>query len=87
MGKITAVMIGLLIAPGCDLCLAGVACPSSGRLEVVVLNDQTGEPICDATVIATEGGFVEQLATSQGRGSRSNHSVVSQQQVRLSPTE
>ena len=64
VAKIAWVMIGLLLAPGC-FCGA-IACPASGRLEVAVVNDQTGAPICDATVIATSGGYVEQLASISG---------------------
>ena len=66
VAKIAWVMIGLLLAPGCGYFCGGIACPASGRLEVAVVNDQTGAPICDATVIATSGAYVEQLASISG---------------------
>ncbi len=56
-------MIGLLVAPGCDhgdhVCT--VLCPAPGRLDVGVVNDPTGEPICDAIVTATDGTYTERL--------------------------
>jgi hypothetical protein len=65
MGRIAWVMIGLLVAPGCDH-VCNVLCPASGRLEVDVVNDQTGAQICDATVTATNGVHVEQLELVSG---------------------
>ena len=38
-----------------------VTCPPSGGLDVGVVNDRTGEPICDATVTAAAGAYSEQL--------------------------
>jgi hypothetical protein len=59
-------MIALAATPGCGLFCGPVACPPSGRLEVLVVNHQTGAPICDARVTATIGGFVEELPASGG---------------------
>ena len=66
LARIACVMIALSATPGCGLCFGPVDCPPSGRLEVVVVNDLTGAPICDARVTATIDGFVEELPASGG---------------------
>jgi hypothetical protein len=66
MGRIAWVTIGLLVVPGCGDHVCNVLCPVSGRLEVDVINDQTGAQICDATVTATDGAYVEQLQLVPG---------------------
>jgi hypothetical protein len=66
LARIACVMITLSATPGCGLCFAPGDCPPSGRLEIVVVNDQTGAPICDARVTATIAGFVEELPASGG---------------------
>jgi aspartate racemase len=60
MGRIAGVIIALLAVPGCDD-VCNVLCPAWRRLDVGVVNDQTGAQICDATVTATDGAYVEQL--------------------------
>ena len=62
---IACVAIGLLLISACGDHVCNVLCPAPGGLDIGVVNDQSGEPICDATVIATEGAYVEQL-TPQG---------------------
>src|SRR5260221_12203383 len=70
LARIACVMIALSATPGCGLFCGPVACPASGRLEIAVVNDQTGAPICDARVTATIDGFVEELPASGGCSSR-----------------
>jgi hypothetical protein len=54
---------GVVMVPGCgcsDEALAGVA--------VTVLDGATGTPICDATVVITDGNHVETLAPFRDSG-------------------
>jgi hypothetical protein len=53
--------MGLIVAAGCDHHVCTVECPPAGRLDIGVVNDQTGAPICDATVTATDHAYTEQL--------------------------
>ncbi len=58
--------IGALLALACASCgdeHTPVACPAyaAAGLEVSVSNASNAQPICDATVTATEGAYSEQL--------------------------
>jgi uncharacterized protein YfaS (alpha-2-macroglobulin family) len=63
-------IVCLLALPGCDyVCTA--ACAIAVGLDVGVTDDQTGAPICDATVTAIDGSYSEELQkTTDARGCR-----------------
>ena len=61
----TTTLLGLaLLAVGCgETPPPGVACPAiaAAGLDVAVVDDRNGQPLCDATVTAREGSYSEQL--------------------------
>ena len=60
MKQIACVIVCLLALPGCDY-VCTEACTVAVGLDVGVANADTGAPICDATVTATDGGYSEEL--------------------------
>ena len=58
-GSMLAVVLGLPLA-GCGEPVACLAYAAAG-LTVQVTNAATGQPICDATVVASEGSYSERL--------------------------
>ncbi len=61
---LSAIAIAAIGCPDAD----PVICPTyvANGLSVSVLNDQTGQPICDATVTAREGAYSETLMGGVG---------------------
>ena len=60
MKQIACVIVCLLALPGCDY-VCTEACTVAVGLDVGVTNADTGAPICDATVTATDGDYSEEL--------------------------
>jgi len=60
---LASMAVGLLSALGGGSCghVCNILCPPQIGLDIGVINDLTGEPLCDATVYLIEGSHSHQL--------------------------